>query len=60
MLKIVICDDERSVFEQLKGHVLRYSIEKNIDIDHRILHYANASELLNAEHDYNILFLETV
>ena len=58
MLKIVVCDDERSVFEQLKEYILRYSIARNIDIDHRILHCANAAELLNAEHDYNILFLD--
>ena len=58
MLKIVVCDDEHSVFEQLKEHILRYSVERNIDIDHRILHYASAAELLNAKHDYNILFLD--
>lgn len=58
LLKIVICDDERSVFEQLKDYILRYSMVYNIDISQEVLYYANAAELLNAEHNYNILFLD--
>ena len=58
MLKIVICDDERSVFEQLKEHILRYSMVHNIDISQKVLYYASAAELLDAKDDYNILFLD--
>ena len=58
MLKIVVCDDEFSVFEKLREYVLNYSVIRNIDIDHKIMHYSNSAELLNAEHDYNILFLD--
>ena len=56
MLKIVVCDDERSVFEQMEKYVMHYSMAKNIE--YKISHYATAKDLLNAGHDYNILFLD--
>ena len=56
MLKIVVCDDERSVFEQMEKYVMHYCMTKNIE--YKISYYATAKDLLKAEHDYNILFLD--
>jgi len=55
-LKILICDDEHSVFEEIKKHIQQYGIKNNLEFE--LLYCSTAEELLNTKFDYNILFLD--
>ena len=56
MLKIVVCDDEFSVFEQISEHIQYYSVLK--DREYEIHYCSTAQELLDTKFSYNLLFLD--
>lgn len=56
MLKIVICDDEKTEQDKLRKLVAKFSLQKNVDID--VVCYSTGEELLNVPFHYDILFLD--
>jgi two-component system LytT family response regulator len=56
VLKIMVCDDEPVVYEQIKEHIQHYFIKNNAEYE--ILYCATAQDLLRAPFDYDILFLD--
>ncbi len=57
MLKIAICDDERSSIETLSKLLSQYASKNNIEMD--IQSYEKGEELLNSDiNSYDILFLD--
>jgi DNA-binding LytR/AlgR family response regulator len=56
MLRIMVCDDEYFIFEQIKERILTYCIKRNLECE--INYCATAKELQEAPFDYNILFLD--
>lgn len=58
MLKIAICDDDKSTHTGLNELLLNYSVRCNQDFD--VQHFYKAEELLEAPFDYNILFLDVM
>lgn len=55
-MKIVVCDDDALVYEQMKNIIASYSIVKNENLE--LTFYQTVEELLHAKHKYDILFLD--
>lgn len=56
VMKIVVCDDDALVYEQMKNIIASYSIVKNENLE--LTFYQTVEELLHAKHKYDILFLD--
>ena len=55
-MKIIVCDDDALVYEQMKNIIASYSIVKNENLE--LTFYQTVEELLHAKHKYDILFLD--
>lgn len=55
-MKIVVCDDDALVYEQMKNIIASYSIVKNEDLE--LTFYQTVEELLQTRLTYDILFLD--
>lgn len=53
---ICVCDDERSIREQLKKQIVRYSFLHDFDMD--IFELESADQLYSCQISYDILFLD--
>lgn len=49
-MKIVVCDDDALVYEQMKNIIASYSIVKNENLE--LTFYQTVEELLHAKHKY--------
>ena len=50
-MKIVVCDDDALVYEQMKNIIASYSIVKNENLE--LTFYQTVEELLHAKHKVN-------
>jgi len=51
-MKIVVCDDDALVYEQMKNIIASYSIVKNENLE--LTFYQTVEELLHAKHTHYI------
>ncbi|MEG2929400.1 MAG: LytTR family DNA-binding domain-containing protein [Oscillospiraceae bacterium] len=56
MIKVAICDAQPEFIQLLKENIICYSIKNNVEID--VISFTKADELLVAEFNYNVLFLD--
>lgn len=56
MLKIVVCDDEITIYEQIREHISHYCIHNNREFEMR--YCPTAQQLLDTPPNYNLLFLD--
>lgn len=57
-MKIVVCDDDALVYEQMKNIIASYSIVKNENLE--LTFYQTVEELLHAKHKYDTRVLQTM
>ena len=56
MLKVVVCDDDFMIYEQIKEHINHYCIHNNREFE--IKYCPTARKLLDTPQVYNLLFLD--
>ncbi len=56
MVKIALCDDEEIFLDKMAGYCERYFTDK--EIEYEVTEYPDGSELLAAEEEYDIVFLD--
>lgn len=57
-MKIVVCDDDALVYEQMKNIIASYSIVKNENLE--LTFYQTVEELLHAKHKYDMRYRQSL